>query len=123
MIRPLTNCQSLTIRRINQICTLVEFISINIFFNHSINSSYLYESQRGIQGVRLSDITNGHCIYVVTDTGLNTELGKIAEELTNEKDVPTPLQRKIEEISNRLTQIVLVIIAFVFIYNSFEFFE
>ena len=63
------------------------------------------------------DITNGHCIYVVTDTGLNTELGKIAEELTNEKDVPTPLQRKIEEISNRLTQIVLVIIAFVFIYN------
>ena len=63
------------------------------------------------------DITNGHCTYVVTDTGLNTELGKIAEELTNEKDVPTPLQRKIEEISNRLTQIVLVIIAFVFIYN------
>jgi len=63
------------------------------------------------------DITNGHCTYVITETGLETELGKIAEELTNEKDVPTPLQRKIEEISNRLTQIVLVIIAFVFIYN------
>ncbi len=63
------------------------------------------------------DITNGHCTYVITETGLNTELGKIAEELTTEKDVPTPLQRKIEEISNRLTQIVLVIIAFVFIYN------
>ena len=63
------------------------------------------------------DITNGHCTYVVTETGLNTELGKIAEELTNEKDVPTPLQRKIEEISNRLTQIVIIIIAFVIAYN------
>ncbi len=65
------------------------------------------------------DVLYGRCIAVVTETGMQTELGKIASALTDKKDVPTPLQRKIEEISKKLTNIILVIIAFVFLYNLF----
>lgn len=65
------------------------------------------------------DVTKGRCIAVVCDIGKNTELGKISQSLIEEKDVPTPLQKRIEEISNTLTKIILVVITFVFAYNIF----
>ena len=38
-------------------------------------------------------ITNGRAVCVVTDTGMNTEVGRIAKMLTAEEDGDTPLQR------------------------------
>ncbi len=65
------------------------------------------------------DITGGRGIAIVTAIGLNTELGRIADALTKKKDVPTPLQKKITEISTTLTKLVSIVIVFVIIYNLF----
>lgn len=62
-------------------------------------------------------IINGKIVALVTSTGMNTELGKIASSIINKKDVPTPLQQKITEISKNLSIIVIFIIGIVFVYN------
>ena len=62
-------------------------------------------------------VINGKIVAIVTSTGMNTELGKIAASIIDKKDVPTPLQQKITEISKNLSIIVIFIIGIVFIYN------
>ena len=62
-------------------------------------------------------LINGKIVGVVVSTGMNTELGHIASSLGDKKDVPTPLQLKISEISRNLSIIVIFIIGFVFVYN------
>ena len=44
-------------------------------------------------------ITNGRALCVVTATGMDTEVGRIAGMLMGEEDTSTPLQRKLAEIS------------------------
>lgn len=46
-----------------------------------------------------SNITNGKCMAVVINTGMNTEIGKIASSLNKISNIETPLQIKIKEIS------------------------
>ncbi len=63
------------------------------------------------------NIIHGKIIALVTNTGMNTELGKIASSIVDKKEVPTPLQQKINEISKNLSVIIIFIIGIVFIYN------
>ena len=56
------------------------------------------------------NVTNGHAFVVVSATGMNTELGKIATSLINKKSDITPLQKKVNQISKVLTYIILVIV-------------
>ena len=56
------------------------------------------------------NVTNGHAFVVVSSTGMNTELGKIATSLIDKKSDITPLQKKINQISKVLTYIILAII-------------
>ena len=63
------------------------------------------------------NVINGKIIAVVTSTGMNTEIGKIASSIIDKKELPTPLQQKINEISKNLSIIVIFIIALIFIYN------
>jgi Ca2+-transporting ATPase len=56
-----------------------------------------------------SYIVYGHGQGVVTKTGMNTELGKIALILSNDTETLTPLQKKMNEISKSLSIIVVVI--------------
>ena len=62
-------------------------------------------------------LVHGKIVGVVCFTGMNTELGNIASSITSKKDVPTPLQLRISEISRNLSIIVIFIIGFVFVYN------
>ncbi|MEG0221435.1 MAG: cation-translocating P-type ATPase [Clostridia bacterium] len=62
-----------------------------------------------------SSIVYGRGEGVVTGTGMNTELGKIASALNMEKEGLTPLQRKMEEISKVLSIIVIVVAAIMMI--------
>ncbi len=56
------------------------------------------------------NVTSGHAFVVVTRTGMDTELGKIANSLMNKSNDLTPLQKKVNRISKVLTYIILAII-------------
>ena len=62
-----------------------------------------------------TNITNGKCIGIITNTGMKTEIGKIASSLNEVSNLETPLQLKIKEISKNITLIVFIILIFVFI--------
>src|SRR5699024_7134623 len=51
---------------------------------------------------------------VVTATGMQTEMGKIADALEQAQEGQTPLQRKLSQLSRILTWIVLAICVVVF---------
>ena len=57
------------------------------------------------------NVTNGHAFVLVCRTGMDTELGKIANSLINKKADITPLQKKVNQISKVLTYIIFFIIA------------
>ena len=54
---------------------------------------------------------------VVTRTGMETEMGKIAGVLAATEDEQTPLQRKLNELSKLLSKLVLGICVFIFAFN------
>ena len=61
------------------------------------------------------NVANGHAFVVVTSTGMNTELGKIATSLIDKKAELTPLQKKVNQISKVLTYVILGIIVLMMI--------
>ena len=60
-------------------------------------------------------ITYGTGKAIVTSTGMNTEIGKIANLLNNEKEIKTPLQQKLAELGKYLGIIALLACVIVFI--------
>ena len=60
-------------------------------------------------------ITNGRATYVVTATGMDTEVGRIANMLMCEDDTQTPLQKKMAEISKTLSILCLAVCALMFL--------
>jgi P-type Ca2+ transporter type 2C len=52
---------------------------------------------------------------VVTATGMNTELGRIAEFLKTEEREPTPLQKRLAELGRVLIVACLVLVAIIFV--------
>ena len=71
-----------------------------------------------------STVAYGRGTVVVTGTGMNTEMGKIADALTSAKDGDTPLQIKLTQLSKILTWLVLCICIVIFgvqiIRNGFD---
>ena len=64
-----------------------------------------------------STIVYGRATAVITATGMNTEMGKIATAITNASEGQTPLQLKLAQLSKILTFIVLGICVFIFGFN------
>ncbi|MBO4591110.1 MAG: cation-translocating P-type ATPase [Eubacterium sp.] len=64
-----------------------------------------------------SSVQYGRCKAVVTDTGMGTEMGKIADQLSKASDEETPLQIRLAELSKILSIMVLVICAIIFAIN------
>lgn len=62
-----------------------------------------------------STVAYGRGKAIVVETGMKTEIGKIAEALNMAEEEQTPLQKKMSELSKVLTKIVLGISIFVFI--------
>ncbi len=60
-------------------------------------------------------VTYGTATALVTSTGMNTEMGKIATLLTNEDDETTPLQHKLSQLGKYLGFVALAACAVIFI--------
>ena len=59
-------------------------------------------------------VTYGRAMVVVTGTGMNTEIGKIAALMNAAKEKKTPLQQSLDKFTGRLAIIIMVICALVF---------
>lgn len=64
-----------------------------------------------------STIVYGRGKAVIVATGMDTEMGKIADALAQTENQETPLQKKMSELSKVLTKLVLGISAFVFVFT------
>lgn len=64
--------------------------------------------------ISATTVTNGRAVCVVTDTGMNSEMGRIAGLLQNAEDTTTPLQRRMTEISKILSMLCLFVCAITF---------
>lgn len=64
-----------------------------------------------------STVVYGRGKAIITGTGMNTEMGKIADALIQTKDNETPLQKKLAQLSKVLSVIVLGICAFIFVFT------
>lgn len=67
-----------------------------------------------------STVVYGRGIAVVTDTGMNTQMGKIADSLAKAEEGQTPLQLKLTQLSKVLSIIVLGICLFIFALDLFR---
>jgi len=59
-------------------------------------------------------VTGGKALYITTKTGMNTELGKIANLLYSSKSHKTPLQISLDEFSKKLAILIIIICLVVF---------
>jgi len=59
-------------------------------------------------------VTYGHGMALVTNTGMKTQLGKIADMLQSVGSEKTPLQRRLEQLARGLAVAALVLVAVVF---------
>lgn len=59
-------------------------------------------------------VTYGRGIVVVTETGMDTEIGKIASLMNATKEKKTPLQVSLDQFSSKLAMVIMVICAIVF---------
>ena len=66
-----------------------------------------------------STVVYGRGKAVITTTGMETEMGKIAGALAATAEEETPLQRKLDELGTMLSKLVLGICVFIFAFNLF----
>jgi len=62
-----------------------------------------------------TNVTYGRAVGVVTSTGMNTEVGKIADMLANTEEGKTPLQENQDALGKWLTIMILVIAVIIFV--------
>ena len=67
-----------------------------------------------------STITAGHAKAIVVETGMNTQVGKIAGMIINENSFQTPLQLKLEKTSKILGICAIAICAVIFVLGVVE---
>jgi len=60
-------------------------------------------------------ITYGRGLAIITETGMGTELGRIADMIQRVEREPTPLQRRLEQLGRGLAIGALAIVALVFV--------
>ena len=64
-----------------------------------------------------STVVYGRGKAVITQTGMDTEMGKIAGALAQAQDEETPLQKRLDQLGTTLSYIVLGICVFIFAFN------
>lgn len=65
-------------------------------------------------------VTYGRAIVLVTDTGMQTEIGKIASLMNSTKEKKTPLQVSLDHFSSKLAMVIMLICAVVFVLSMYR---
>ena len=65
-------------------------------------------------------VVNGHGEAIVTETGMNTKVGKIAKMIITDESPQTPIQKKLAEVGKTLGICCIVICIFIFIIGIFK---
>ena len=65
-------------------------------------------------------VTNGRAVVLVTSTGMETEIGKIAALMNATKEKKTPLQISLDQFGSRLAMAIMVICAVVFLLSLYR---
>ena len=64
-----------------------------------------------------STVVYGRGKAVITNTGMDTEMGKIAGALASTAEEQTPLQKRLDQLGKTLSKLVLGICVFIFVFN------
>ncbi|MCR1933176.1 cation-translocating P-type ATPase [Clostridium tepidum] len=67
-----------------------------------------------------SFVTYGRATVVVTNTGMNTEIGKIASLIEDTQEKETPLQVSLDDFGKKLAMIILIISALIFLLDIYR---
>jgi len=65
-------------------------------------------------------VTYGRATVLITETGMNTEIGKIAGLMNDTKENKTPLQISLDNFSKKLALIIMIISGLVFLLSIFR---
>ncbi|MEE1242943.1 MAG: cation-translocating P-type ATPase [Frisingicoccus sp.] len=65
-------------------------------------------------------VTYGRAVVVVTATGMDTEIGKIASLMNATKEKKTPLQVSLDQFSSKLAMVIMIICAVVFVLSLYR---
>ncbi|MCW4452361.1 cation-translocating P-type ATPase [Kaistella sp. BT6-1-3] len=72
------------------------------------------------QAFMTSVVTYGRGTGVVVETGMKTELGKIAHLIDNEETTKTPLEKRLNDLGKMLGKITVGICVFIFVLSWFQ---
>ena len=72
------------------------------------------------QAFMTSVVTYGRGTGVVVETGMRTEVGKIAHLIDNEESSKTPLEKRLNDLGKMLGKIAVAICAFIFMLSWFQ---
>ncbi len=64
---------------------------------------------------KATNVSKGNAYILVVATGMNTELGKIANLVHSSKQAATPLEKKLEEFSKKLIKITIGLVVVIFV--------
>ena len=84
-------------------------------FTREINDKDIVVGDRKNMGFSGSSVTYGRGVGVVTHTGMNTEVGKIAGYIAKSKPEETPLQKKLAEMGKYISIGVIIIAIIIFL--------
>ena len=65
-------------------------------------------------------VTYGRAVVLVTSTGMDTEIGKIAALMNATKEKKTPLQISLDQFGSRLAMAIMVICGLVFLLSLYR---
>lgn len=83
--------------------------SVGVEKNSDVISKDTILSERNNMLYAATSILRGRAVGIVVETGINTEIGKIANDVNNTKETKSPLTQRIEKFSKQICLITIFI--------------